>query len=599
MFKKALTALQPKKYRNSNNQNNQNNQNNSNNPNKQINKNNLSNQNKQNQTHTSQIKAASNNTQPKSALITIPDALAVEIVGLSAISYLSPMAAYTLDHGVIEEFSNLIHLPLQKLQKAINKEATVSTFLKNAGPIQFNTQDRLYYNKQTKQRLPVQSVEGQSLYYFHDVNKAVNAYVLVEPRGNNGKSIYIIFRGSDSIQNWVHNFKSALTTDEKDALGEDVGNFARGFIQSLNTVYLPIMAVVQSELNSKIIAASQLTITGHSLGGALAQLMFLMLYSDPEFTKIVQGLDGYVEQGIQGNASVGGDAKSVESQRLRLYAVSAPSVIQKSVNYKSYAQEASQRLSNVSMNPAMFERLLADRTAFVWTKGDPVTGLGGSLLKLQRVFHIPANERERSKFTAMHLLTAVAGGPHTDVAGIKAFRPNVATQAKHYFLGNSTPGKDVLQIVAITPAKNQTGNPFAKVVASKLSVAQKPSPNSPDFASLSKQENSLKFFNAITQGEPFNFKSELGSQSLVLSVVPPTSPVKVVSPMSPVKVVPPTSPVKVVSPMSPVKVVQTAGKTRRLRRRRRRPESVKKTKRALRQYKCNKRRTKKNDRKRN
>lgn len=95
------------------------------------------------------------------------------------------------------------------------------------------------------------------------------------------KVIYIVFRGSDSFRDWIVNF-SALPTQFHGSI-----NFHKG-------VYSTLVPYYEKELLPMIIGALEkfpgysLRVTGHSLGGAYATMLFILLSIDRAERQTVQ-----------------------------------------------------------------------------------------------------------------------------------------------------------------------------------------------------------------------------------------------------------------------------------------------------------------------
>jgi len=88
---------------------------------------------------------------------------------------------------------------------------------------------------------------------------------------HNADEIIVIFRGTTNARDWLTNVK--IRKAPADWLLKDVG-VHRGFLAALRSVKAEVRRVVQ-EL--RVITDKRLTITGHSLGGALAMLCALDL----------------------------------------------------------------------------------------------------------------------------------------------------------------------------------------------------------------------------------------------------------------------------------------------------------------------------------
>ncbi|KAI8148327.1 catalysis At the Interface: the anatomy of A conformational change in A triglyceride lipase [Fennellomyces sp. T-0311] len=102
---------------------------------------------------------------------------------------------------------------------------------------------------------------------FYDTN------VLVA-RGDSKKTIYVVFRGSVSITNWMADL-SGTFTPYRPVSG---GYVHVGFLASYNDVQDELMATIKSELQAH--PDYTVAVSGHSLGGATGLLCALDLYQE-------------------------------------------------------------------------------------------------------------------------------------------------------------------------------------------------------------------------------------------------------------------------------------------------------------------------------
>ncbi|KAI8140923.1 lipase [Fennellomyces sp. T-0311] len=93
-------------------------------------------------------------------------------------------------------------------------------------------------------------------------------------RDDNEQVIYVVFRGSASLNNWLANM-NVILTNYRGATGARVH---AGFWNSYEDVQSRLMSVVRSQHNSN--PNYKIAVTGHSLGGALAVFHALDLYQN-------------------------------------------------------------------------------------------------------------------------------------------------------------------------------------------------------------------------------------------------------------------------------------------------------------------------------
>ncbi|KAI9497258.1 catalysis At the Interface: the anatomy of A conformational change in A triglyceride lipase [Zychaea mexicana] len=93
-------------------------------------------------------------------------------------------------------------------------------------------------------------------------------------RDDSEQVIYVVFRGSASIQNWMANLNAILANYP----GPTGARVHAGFYNSYQDVQSRLMSLVQSQVSSH--SGYAVHITGHSLGGALALFHALDLYEN-------------------------------------------------------------------------------------------------------------------------------------------------------------------------------------------------------------------------------------------------------------------------------------------------------------------------------
>eukprot|EP01102_Stenamoeba_stenopodia_P017989 TRINITY_DN6537_c0_g1_i2.p1 TRINITY_DN6537_c0_g1~~TRINITY_DN6537_c0_g1_i2.p1 ORF type:complete len:464 (-),score=97.68 TRINITY_DN6537_c0_g1_i2:147-1538(-) len=99
------------------------------------------------------------------------------------------------------------------------------------------------------------------------------------------KTLYVIFRGSSSLRDWFVNF-SAVPVNFKGNVNVHVGMHV-----SLNAYYAQIRDLLISFLTKN--PDFQLVVTGHSLGGGYATLLYLYLSVDPQMAPYVSKMTLY------------------------------------------------------------------------------------------------------------------------------------------------------------------------------------------------------------------------------------------------------------------------------------------------------------------
>ena len=213
--------------------------------------------------------------------------------------------------------------------------------------------------------------------FFHDPKVDGNGYLIIEDSslafgswkktGSDRRvSMAVSFRGSSSARNWIQNAKSLVkrveamrragTTDWKEE-----GSFPLGFLNSLNPLMMPIIKVIAATLSRSHELPSavpvELAITGHSLGGGMASIMFLVLMTSesPEIVSI---------------------RKRVGIDNIHLYAISPAPVLPRSFFSAFVTKKAAEDKTRATK---LAEELGKD-TTLIWTQGDPVPFLHTSLL---------------------------------------------------------------------------------------------------------------------------------------------------------------------------------------------------------------------------
>ena len=211
--------------------------------------------------------------------------------------------------------------------------------------------------------------------FFHDPKVDGNGYLVVEDsalafgqwkKSGAGRNVKmtVSFRGSSSARNWIQNAKSLVkrveamrranqgsTTAPRHWIEE--GSFPLGFLNSLNPLMMPIMKVITATLSKTkelpVAVPVELAITGHSLGGAMASIMFLVLMTSesPEIAAI---------------------RKRVGIDNIHLYAISPAPVLPRGFFNTFVTKKAAED----HIRAAKLAEELGRDTTLIWTQGDPV-----------------------------------------------------------------------------------------------------------------------------------------------------------------------------------------------------------------------------------
>lgn len=113
----------------------------------------------------------------------------------------------------------------------------------------------------------------KATYEIYDKASDTEGYIGYLPSDN---SIYVVFRGSSSIKNWVSNFDATHATYRK--WPECDCNVHKGFQNAYESVYTHVLKEVHAL--QKTYPTAAVKVTGHSLGAALAQLTGMGLIRD-------------------------------------------------------------------------------------------------------------------------------------------------------------------------------------------------------------------------------------------------------------------------------------------------------------------------------
>ena len=343
-------------------------------------------------------------------------------VALSSITYLSPQG-FTYLHGKITKaykkaekalagklLPEQVKKVLVTLVQELNAGSKVGTFIewrKSAGhaDVVFNPFKRLYFtltasarkrvvfnlknsmqnlvteqdNKPIKEPIEVPvSLWNPTVGFFSAPNVDGNGYLTIEDSAlafdrkvgeEREVKITALFRGSSSGKNWLQNLKSLVRRDE--VINDEVeGSFPLGFENSLNPLMMPIIKVITATLsNTEELPLSvpvKIAITGHSLGGAMASIMFMVLMTseDDEIAAI---------------------RKRVKIDNIHLFAISPAPILPRSL-FKSFVTT---KAKEDDVSATLLAERLGKQTTLVWTQYDPVPYLDTSLLSMSGKSKIP------------------------------------------------------------------------------------------------------------------------------------------------------------------------------------------------------------------
>ena len=138
---------------------------------------------------------------------------------------------------------------------------------------------------------------------FVDADKDTQAFVAV-----NAEALLIVFRGTDSIKNWMTNVRIK-------PIEGPVGKVHRGFYEVAMRVWQSHIKGIVTEMRT---AEQPIWIAGHSLGGALAVLTGAILQLDAENPISVQGVYTFGQPRVGNMAFASGFDKSFKDQAYRL-----------------------------------------------------------------------------------------------------------------------------------------------------------------------------------------------------------------------------------------------------------------------------------------
>jgi hypothetical protein len=108
---------------------------------------------------------------------------------------------------------------------------------------------------------------GFKVTYVIDDKLDTNGFVGYLP---SDASIYVVYRGSQTIENWITNIEATKSTFKGDCCGKTGCEVHHGFYSAEQTVFPAVLAEVK-RLKS-LYPTYKVKCTGHSLGAALAQL---------------------------------------------------------------------------------------------------------------------------------------------------------------------------------------------------------------------------------------------------------------------------------------------------------------------------------------
>jgi hypothetical protein len=106
-------------------------------------------------------------------------------------------------------------------------------------------------------------------YVIHDNKLNIVALILVDDDNND---LYIVWRGTISLNNWYNDFQIGLVNWKN-----YTGKFHRGFVADMLNIDTSL--AFWSGIKDLIKPNTKIFVTGHSLGGPLAYLFLLLLYT--------------------------------------------------------------------------------------------------------------------------------------------------------------------------------------------------------------------------------------------------------------------------------------------------------------------------------
>ena len=158
---------------------------------------------------------------------------------------------------------------------------------------------------------------------LYDEFTDTNGYIGYLP---SDKSIYVVFRGSISIANWLTDFDATLAP--YDAFPECNCQVHMGFQLSLKTVYAQTLTEVRRLMKQH--PTYKVKTTGHSLGAALAQLCAMNLLADGVDTSMINF--GQPRVGTEKYANFSNE--KLVQYRVVHYKDSVPHVPEQALNYQ-------------------------------------------------------------------------------------------------------------------------------------------------------------------------------------------------------------------------------------------------------------------------
>ena len=182
----------------------------------------------------------------------------------------------------------------KKLENSNKKKNPESKTFESNSPEQQNKTEK-FNDKKIKNSTPIG--------YFIQNEKKLNAYIYLhhnkDSKFNNTPTLYISFKGSSNFNDFWHDLKSAVYKNiplwELDITNPVINNknngkassvFIKILTKSITDIYNRVINLIKTEKEKETNLNLRIIITGHSLGGAFAELFgyYLKKYKSKEIT---------------------------------------------------------------------------------------------------------------------------------------------------------------------------------------------------------------------------------------------------------------------------------------------------------------------------